>query len=318
MKFNKISLVVTLSLVFFTNKSIIMAQDCDSVRLPSIGSHVFTSIAGVDDPFIKTKFNLSIGLANLINTEIPIEVPAIDETYLFKPELFYTVGGFEYQHAVKDWAAIHLKVGALARVGNNAVSIATQGISAAATTSVGLIFKLVENDKLSLSGGIDLNTSSLTYVDLAGKFEDLINDSSSTTQVINNYELLAGNLGFRFAFKYNEIFGLLANASVIFGEIYARDSQNEFNWKFGSLLSIDLRNWINIPFGIGIGGTAVSNDWQYSENNKPVYTANLNISFMNKNDFSIGLENYIQIVYQHRFEETYNFHYTKIYLSYYF
>ena len=47
----------------------------------------------------------------------------------------------------------------------------------------------------------------------------------------------------------------MANASGSYGEIYGYDSNNEINWCFGTLLSVDLRNWIHIPFGIGFGGT---------------------------------------------------------------
>jgi hypothetical protein len=314
----KNSLIIILMLLILSSVTFIQAQSSDSTGLPSIGKHIFTSIAGVEDPFIKTKFILSIGLANLIETEIPVTVPSINKTIMFKPQLFYTVGGIEYQHAVNDWAAIHIKAGGLARVGNNAVSIATQGISAASFFNIGLLFKLAENDKLSLAGGLDLNTSSLTYIDLAGKFEDIVSDSSTTKQVINNYSILSGIMHFRFALKFSDVLGLLANASGSFGEIYAKASDNNLSWAFGTLLSVDLRNWIHIPFGIGFGGTVISNDWQYSESDKPIYTVNLNIAFINQNDFAVGLENYIQMVEEERYNKTFNFQYSRIYLSYYF
>jgi len=181
-----------------------------------------------------------------------------------------------------------------------------------------MIFKLTESKDLMLSGSIDLNSTTFTYISLQGKFEDIISDSSSNQQVFNKYQILTGNMQFEFAYRFTKTLGLMANASGSYGEIYGYDSDNEINWSFGTLLSVDLKNWIHIPFGIGFGGTIVSNDWQFSETNNPVYTANLNISFINQNDLSIAWENYIQIFEQDQFNQTYKFHYSRIYLSYYF
>jgi hypothetical protein len=309
---------ITLLLIGLANHQFIKAQNPDSTLLPSIGNHIFTSITGVDDPFIKTKFILNVGIANLFNTDISLNIPQTDKTITFQPQLFYAVGGLEFEQAINDWAGIHLRTIGTARIGDNAVSIATQGISAATFFGIGMIFKLAESKDLMLSGTIDLNNTSFTYISLQGKFEDIISDSSSNQQVFNKFQILTGNMQFRFAYKFSKTLGLMANASGSYGEIYAIDSDNEFNWSFGTLLSVDLKNWIHIPFGIGFGGTIVSNDWQFSQTNDPVYTANFNISFINQDDLSIAWENYIQMFNQDQFNQTYKFHYSRLYLSYYF
>ena len=317
---NYLSKIFLIVLLFFglVNHQFVKAQSSDSTRLPSLGDHVFTSITGVDDPFIKTKFILNVGIANLFNTDISLNIPQTDKTITFQPQLFYAVGGLEFQQAINDWSAIHLRTIGTARVGDNAVSIATQGISAATFFGLGMIFKLTESKDLMLSGAIDLNNTSFTYISLQGKFEDIISDSSSNQQVFNKYQILTGDIQFKFAYRFTKTLGLMANVSGSYGEIYAINSDNEFNWSFGTLLSVDLKNWIHIPFGIGFGGTIVSNDWQFSETNNPVYTTNLNISFINQNDLSIAWENYIQIFEQDQFNQTYKFHYSRLYLSYYF
>ncbi len=99
---------------------------------------------------------LNVGLANLFNTEIPVTIPEMNKTFVFKPQLFYAVGGIQFQYAVKDWAAIHLRTGGTARIGDNFISVVTQGISAASLFGIGLMFKLAENDDLFLSGTVDL------------------------------------------------------------------------------------------------------------------------------------------------------------------
>lgn len=318
MNYIKNIIIVTLLLFGFTNESNLNAQSSDSTRLPSLDNHIFTNITGVKGPFINTKFILNVGLANLFDTEISLNIPETNNTITFQPQLFYAVGGLEYQQAINDWSAIHLRTFGAARIGDNVVSIATQGISAATFFGIGMMFKLAESNNLMLSGAIDLNNTSFTYISLIGKFEDIVSVSDSNQQVFNQYQILTGNMQFRFAYRFTKTLGLMANASGSYGEIYGYDSDNEINWSFGTLLSIDLKNWIHIPFGIGFGGTIVSNDWQFSETKNPVYTANLNISFINQNDLSIAWENYVQIFEQDQFNQTYKFHYTRLYLSYYF
>jgi hypothetical protein len=318
MNYIKKIFIITLFLFGLTCNSFVKAQSSDSTRLPSLGNHIFTSITGVEDPFIKTKFILNVGIANLFNTEITINNPQNTKSLTFKPQLFYAVGGLEYQQAINDWSAIHLNTIGTARIGDNVASIFTQGISAATFFGMGMIFKLTENNDLSLSGGFDLNNTSLTYISLAGKFEEIISDSSSNQEVFNKYQILTGVMQFRFAYRFSKTLGLMAKAAGSYGEIYAASSDNEFNWSFGTLLSVDFNNWIHIPFGVGFGGTVVSNDWQFSEKNELVYSANLNISFINQDDLSIAWENYIQMFKQDQFDKTYSFHYSRIYLSYYF
>jgi hypothetical protein len=318
MNYLKNIFIIALFLLGIANEAFIQAQNSDSTRLPSLDNHIFTNITGVEDPFINTKFILNVGLANLFNTEIALNIPETNKTITFQPQLFYAVGGLEYQQAINDWSAIHLRTIGAARIGDNVVSIATQGISAASFFGIGMMFKLAKSKDLMLSGVIDLNNTSFTYISLAGKFEDIISDSVSNQQVFNQYQILTGNMQFRFAYRFTKTLGLMASASGSYGEIYGYDSDNEINWSFGTLLSVDLKNWIHIPFGIGFGGTIVSNDWQFSETKNPVYTVNLNISFIEQNDLSIAWENYIQMFEQDQFNQTYKFHYSRLYLSYYF
>jgi len=318
MNYLKNIFIIALILFGLTNNPFIKAQNSDSTHLPSLGNHIFTSITGVEDPFIKTKFVLNVGIANLFNTEIPVTFPIENKTVNFQPQLFYAVGGVQYQQAINDWSAIHLKAGGTARIGDNLVSIVTQGISAANLFGIGLMFRLSESKDLFLSGSIDLNRSSLSYISLQGKFEDIVSDSSSNQEVFNQYQILTGELQLRFAYDFTRVVGMMANGSGSFGESYALNSQNEVNWSFGTLLSVDLNNWIHIPFGIGFGGTILSNNWEFSDTKNPIYTVNLNISFINQNDLSIAWENYVQMFEQDQFGQIYYFHYSRLYLSYYF
>jgi hypothetical protein len=293
------------------------AQEKDSTRLPALGDHVFTTITNVQDPFIKTKFVLNVGIANLFNTEIPVTLTEINKTISFKPKIFFVVGGLEYQQAINNWSALYLTTFGAARVGINLLSIATQGISAASIFKIGMLFNIVENENLSFSASMGLTNSSLTFISLQNQFDGIETDSSQY-QIINSFQVLTGNLQLSFAYKFSSILGLIVSGTGGYGEIYELNSDSEFNWLFGTALSVDLNNWIHIPFGVGFGGTVGTENWSFLGTNDPVYTVNLNLSFINQNDLSISWENYIQILKQYTYNKTFYFHYSRIYLNYYF
>ena len=68
----------------------ILVQRSDTTYLPSRGNHVFTSITTVDDPFVSTKFYLGFGIAEIVETEIPISIGDYGKTIIFEPDIFYS------------------------------------------------------------------------------------------------------------------------------------------------------------------------------------------------------------------------------------
>jgi hypothetical protein len=315
---NKIFVLLFLVSVFLQNENT-FSQSSDTTYLPSLGNHIFTSITGVDDPFINTKFILSFGTASFVETEIPITIAGINKTINFQPDIFYAQGGVEFQYAVRHWAALRIKAYGFASLGSNVITLASQGVDAATNFGIGWLLKVVEDENLLLSTAIDLTSSSLTFVDLTSRLDSVSSsDTISNKQLINNYQSLTSNVELRFAYRISKVFGLITKVAAGFGEVYGKNSESKFKWNTGLLLSIDLRNWINIPFGVAIGATAVSNEWRYKEAKPPIYSVNLNIAFINRNDFAVGWENYIQPVLVESTDNTLNFLNSKIYMSYYF
>ncbi len=296
-------------------------QGADSIYLPSRGNHIFTSISSVNDPFVSTKFLLGFGVAEIIETEIPITIAGIKDTTInFQPDIFYATGGAEFQYAVRNWAAVNIKVSGLARMGNNFLSLASEGVSAASNFSIGWLFRIAENENIMFSGSIALLTADIAVINVLSQTDTTITviDTLTYRQIINNYQSLTTQADLRFAARFSDIFGILTRISGGFGEAYAAETQGRFNYNFGLALSLDLRNWFSIPFGIGLGGSIVANDWQFNDSKPPVYSCNLNIAFYNRNDFTIGIENYISFIEPEEYDRTFNYLYTRLYMGYYF
>jgi hypothetical protein len=320
MKNLKIFVIALLVLSGITPYKLVLAQSSDTTYLPSRGKHIFTSIQSVDDPFVSTKFLLGFGNAEIIETEIPITIGNSSKTIKFDPNISYVTGGAEFQYAVRNWAAVHVKFFALAKLGNNFLSLASEGVSAASTFNIGWLFRIAENENIMFSGAIDLNTADLTYVNILNPKDTIITpvDTLINRQLITNYQSLTTQADLRLAVRFSDVFGLVTMLSGGYGDAYAGERESKFQYNFGIAFSIDLRNWISIPFGIGLGGSLISNDWRTQEAKPPVYSANLNIAFYNRNDFTLGVENYIQIVEPQQYDQSFNYLNTRIYMSYYF
>ena len=320
MKNLKIFVIALIVLSSLTSSKLVLAQSSDTTYLPSRGKHIFTSVQYVDDPFVSTKFLLGFGNAEIIETEIPITIGDSSGTVKFDPDISYVTGGAEFQYAIRDWAAVRVKYFALAKLGNNFLSLASEGVSAASTFNIGWLFRIAENENIMFSGAIDLNTADLTYVNILGPKDTTITpvDTLINRQLITNYQSLTTQADLRLAVRFSDVFGLVTKLTGGYGDVYAGESESKFQYNFGLAFSIDLRNWISIPFGIGLGGSLISNDWRTQEAKPPVYSANLNIAFYNRNDFTLGVENYIQIVESQKYNQSFNYLNTRIYMSYYF
>ena len=298
----------------------ILVQRSDTTYLPSRGNHVFTSISAVDDPFVSTKFYLGFGIAEIVETEIPISIGDYGKTIIFEPDIFYSTGGIEFQYAIRNWAAVNIKAYGLARLGNNFLSLASEGVSAASSFNIGWLFRIAENEDLMFSASIALSTTNLTFIDILGRTDTIITiiDTLINRQIVTEYQSLTTQTDLRFAVRISDVFGLVTKLSGGFGEVYATENKSQFQYKFGMALSVDLRNWFNIPFGLGIGGSIVSNEWRFNDAKPPIYSGNINIAFYNRNDFTLGVENFMQFIEPEEYEQTFKFLYTRIYISYYF
>ena len=303
-----------------SDSTAILVQISDTTYLPSRGNHVFTSITTVDDPFVSTKFYLGFGIAEIVETEIPISIGDYGKTIIFEPDIFYSTGGIEFQYAIRNWAAVNIKAYGLARLGNNFLSLASEGVSAASSFNIGWLFRIAENEDLMFSASIALSTTNLTFIDILGRTDTIITiiDTLINRQIVTEYQSLTTQTDLRFAVRISDVFGLVTKLSGGFGEVYATENKSQFQYKFGMALSVDLRNWFNIPFGLGIGGTIVSNEWRFNDAKPPIYSGNINIAFYNRNDFTLGVENFMQFIEPEEYEQTFKFLYTRIYISYYF
>jgi hypothetical protein len=101
-------------------------------RLPLLNGHTFIASSILPQtPFITTYVRNSTGVGRALSYDIPIYDPEGEVITTVNGDLTYMMLELNYQHAINDWLALWLSGAGVGRVGVNAESILSTGISGA-------------------------------------------------------------------------------------------------------------------------------------------------------------------------------------------
>jgi len=289
-------------------------------RMPKLQEHVFVPSDFIKDPFIKTYIRNSLGLASSMNYDFPAITIGNREVTGVQGGLMFTLLDFEYQHAVKEWLAVGGKVQVLGRFGTETPSLLAQGITAGYGFELHWLFKLWQNEKMMLSGSLNLWNNSFTGINLHDFISRIIEDGGlePDNKLVRNTPSVRGGGGLRYAYGLSDLAGLKLYFESGYGESILRRAESQWFCEFGGALSLNIKNRTNVPLGFLLGyqqnsfpllGDGVSDD---------IRNIVLRVSYTGARDFSIGLEGFYQITKPEGFEESIKSTGTLISMRYYF
>lgn len=300
---NIIILFILLTSVFF-NAANLSAQLKDNIENekdrfgtgPQLDNHDFIVNSFVRNPFILTNLRTNLGFASSVETEIPLlRIDSTSENLKIKGNISYINGLFEFQYAVKDWAAIWLNFSAIARLGTNIPSIFVSGITANTSFETGMMFKVLEFKKMLLSSSVSINNSGSTVVNI---FPYLISltDTIPGDKLLNSYNPLTGSLDVRLAYSPGKRWSILGYAEGGYGETIGRDIEDKFLSSFGGTVNYNLSINSKIPLSFGTGFRYNSNSPTLDDVNQWTQAYMLQIAYSGKRDFILSFEaNYLRI-----------------------
>src|SRR5262245_26922389 len=192
----------------------------ETIKLAHLGKHTFVPSVYVPGPFIQTYIRNSLGYAQSVElTTPPIEIGGETVSGL-KGDLLFAVLEFEYQHAVKEWLAVNVQIQGLSRLGTETQSLLFQGVTAAAGFKLGWMFKLWRNDRMLLSGTINLMNHSFTTINIAQYIENIIaaGGLDPDNKLVNATPSARGGGGLRWAYGVSQLVGLTFSVEGSYGE----------------------------------------------------------------------------------------------------
>lgn len=263
---------------------------------PQMDGHDFIVNSFVKNPFILSHLKTNLGIATSIETEIPVlTTDSTSGKIKINGSISYVSGLFEFQYAVKDWAAIWLNFSAIARLGTNVPSIFISGITANTSFETGMMFKIVEYEKMMLSSGISISNSGSTVISIFPYLQSL-QDSTSNTKLLNNYNPLTGSLDVRLAWSPGKRWSILSYAEGGYGETIGQEAEDTYNSSVGASVNYNMSVNSKIPLSFGTGFRFNSNSPTLDNVKQWTQAYLLQIAYSGKRDFLLSFEaNYLRI-----------------------
>jgi hypothetical protein len=189
-------------------------------RLPILNGFRFIPSDIVKDPFIHTfvKLNLGVGIALDLKSYVKNLQGEVFDT--LSGDISYLSGELEFQYAVNDWLAFNIAYSGAGRLGNNAYTILTSGISYSTTFTLGGKIRIWQNDKMFLSGSTDYSSSEVAvysiYDFVKGVYENGGEIDSAANSLLEKESLPKAFINVNYAYALTDWFGLLGVAGFGF------------------------------------------------------------------------------------------------------
>ncbi len=263
-----------------------------TIQGPRLGEHLFSPIAGVPLPFIRTVTTLNVGVGVSRGLDLPLFEIGGEPVYASVGEL--AVLGFSARHeqAIKPWMSFYLELNLVGRLGTNITSLLGQGINTATGFDVGWNVRILENQKWSVITGLGLEDGTYTTIDIQRWAEGLIDSGYVTAdnQLFDTKPALKATWTSSAAYTFNEAIGIYGIVTAGVAEPKVR--KGAYNLLLDGLLalSVDWDPVAGVPVGTTLGveyrenpGISGADEGSY----KNVY---LRIGYTGEDAFGLGAQ----------------------------
>jgi hypothetical protein len=317
-----------LVMIFFSINVSLKAQESQDSsillthkRLPILNNFRFIPSDIVKDPFMNTYIKLNVGSGIALDLKSYVKNLQGEVFDTLSGDISYLSGDLEFQYAVNDWLAFNIDVGGSGRLGSNAYTILTSGISYQTTITLGGKIRIWQNDKMFLSGTVDYSSSEVAVYSLYDFVKEVYENGgeidTAANSLLQKETLPKAFVNANYAYAPADWFGLLGVAG--FGFIKTFDTVERGNYRIGVAAAIDFLNVESIHFPIGILLSARYN--KFSETGSSAENLVLfgfRIGYTGHKDFDIGIENTYENLYYKKSDEKVKAILTSFKMRYYF
>ncbi len=289
--------------------------------LPILNNFRFIPSDVIDNPFITTFVKTSVGVGAAVDLKSYVKDLQGNVLDTLTGQLSFVSMNIVFQLAITDWLALNGSFGGTGRLGNNAYTILTSGISYATGYKLGAKIKIWENDQMMLSGIVDYSSSKIFLYSIYDFVKDVVEsggiDSSSRANLLEKDDVSSTILSLNYAYAPTDWCGILSVAGWGLGQTFG--NKDKGNARFGLAASIDFDNikYIGFPIGLLVG-VRYNSFSESGENTTNIFTYGLRIGYTGHKDFDIGLENTYQTLNYRLSEDKINTILTAIKVRYYF
>ena len=132
---------------------------------PELYGHKFISTSLVSGPYMNTTFELSAGIGNSSNYDIPLVINDKEVKGLFG-QITYGTLYIKYRQKIKNWMSFDITMNMKGRLGSQTISLLTEGINIGTSFNIAWNFKTVETKKFMLSTGLTISNANVSLFNL--------------------------------------------------------------------------------------------------------------------------------------------------------
>jgi len=235
-------------LLVFGTSQISFGQNT-ALKIPVLNEHEFIPSTTVPDPFTQSHVLTSVGIGNTKVTELAQFDFLDEEGILVEGDLTNVLFDIGFQQRVRQWLALNVSISVAGRLGSDAFSLISSGVTAGTVTNIGWLVKPYQSSSSAIAVYLGAERATFTVVSPGQFLEDLFNGKPATfSDSIPSTQLESS---VRMAHGFSRLVGAKIYGAVRYGEqTLSRNSRMSTNWKFGGSLSLDPWEQLRIPIGI--------------------------------------------------------------------
>jgi hypothetical protein len=217
----------------------------------TLGGYRFIPASKVEDPFITHHFRNSTGVSIASNVDVPIIIintTPPDTLLSLNGNLLFVGANFGYQHVVHPRVAVHVFAGALSRIGTSGQALLSQGVTALTSSGLGTTVELWRNERVLLSGLLNVGHGQALVVNLVKFAEDVIESGPENASILTTDEGGTIDGGLALAWAPNPWSGVTAFGQIGYSRIETRD--DDLLWRLAGTGSVDFGQRDQAPVGL--------------------------------------------------------------------
>jgi len=280
------------SLVIASASAALSAQGSDdgSDKLrPLLGEHRFVPNDVTRDPFSRTYVRNALGVGRALDIEFlpSLDIEGGDTIPGLSGDLLFAVLDFEFQHAVKDWMGVWGRVNLVGRLGTDVGALLSEGATILSGFEIGWLLRIVETNRVALSGTVNLWNNSFTGVNVADWVAGIIN--AEQVPLVQNVPSVQAGAGLRVAWGVSSLIGVTAATELGFGEAVFRREPDQVLLRGSGAVDLNLLARSSVPLGFVLGFEATNAPRSGDARTDRLSQGFFRIAYTGRDDFVIAV-----------------------------
>jgi len=255
-----------------------------------LNGHEFAPSELVPAPFAISYFGTRTGGGVAFDLKTPFVDLEGETLGVLEGDVAFMNLGFNYQQRFGSWFAASFGFGGIARIGVDEQSILAQGVTGSVVYRVGGLARILQTDKVILSGGLDFAKTDIVGMDIFGFAQRVIEEgiNAEDNSVVASGNALSRQASLRVGWAPLPWLGVTGYLEGGQGDTSVADNETLFGG--GGSVGIDLKEFGLIPLGFMMIGKTDAFAQGGADLASRTYSYGFSFSYTGWDDFCVSLE----------------------------